>query len=161
MMSGRFILDRWWKAVAESAGLPREGESSTGSQTSMFSGVAKYAKFGFINIPKYLLIDAAWGGFAEGLGLREPQKLIWPGDRIGKSSISEKGNESDSSHCYSSNSSAHSQCDPLKNVKLNFPRPISATQPVILFTNMRHCLHLRGEIYSHIEAVTWISSRRY
>jgi hypothetical protein len=32
-------------------------------------------------MPKFILYDAAWGGFAEGLGIREPQELVGPWER--------------------------------------------------------------------------------
>jgi hypothetical protein len=33
------------------------------------------------NMPKFILYDAAWGGFAEGLGIREPRELRTPWDK--------------------------------------------------------------------------------
>ena len=45
---------------------------------SQFPSVWQSLKFVAYDIPKFFLYDAAWGGFAEGLGLRQPQKLPVP-----------------------------------------------------------------------------------
>jgi hypothetical protein len=44
-------------------------------QTPSFGRTAKFVAY---DMPKYLLYDAVLGGFAEGMGIREPRPLLAP-----------------------------------------------------------------------------------
>jgi hypothetical protein len=89
-MSRRFIHERWWKTFATSAGINHAGEE----ESSSLLEVARVAKFTTIDIPKWFLVEAVWGGFAEGLGIREERPMAeFPS--VGKGYQDSKGNLKD------------------------------------------------------------------